>query len=378
MHMYQCVIIAMLSCLTAHIHAANHSEALGLESELPTFHCLGYRWMIKGDDNNNLHIQLRYKKSDATDWRDALPLHRVEPEAMESLQPAKGQVLYAGSILFLEPQTSYDVQLTLHDPDNKEPLVRSLTQTTLSETIEAKTKRLRYLDATADAKQANGSKEHPWCAFDQACKHLQPGDKLIILPGTYVSEAYVKLRGTAEQPIVLSGSNAETCIIKGGKNRSGLELSGSQHAHIENLRITESYWGMRVIAAQDLVIRNCFFDGVGTGIFGDSSKSKRLLILNNHIQGVLPFPYKKDMKTTYTGELRGVDIAGAAHIVAYNTVHGFRDGIDLRGKPPITGVDIHNNDIYDCYDDGIELDFSDQNTRAFYNRITNTHKNKSY
>lgn len=35
------------------------------------------------------------------------------------------------------------------------------------------------------------------------------------------------------------------------------------------------------------------------------------------------------------------------------------------------GIDIHNNEISECSDDGIELDYSESNCRAFSNRITN-------
>ena len=50
-------------------------------------------------------------------------------------------------------------------------------------------------------------------------------------------------------------------------------------------------------------------------------------------------------------------------------MHGGRDRED---KTNIAGtsIDIHNNDISESTDDGIELDFSEHNTRAYLNRIT--------
>ena len=38
---------------------------------------------------------------------------------------------------------------------------------------------------------------------------------------------------------------------------------------------------------------------------------------------------------------------------------------------PLPAIDIHNNDLSELTDDGIELDYSERNTRCFFNRLTN-------
>lgn len=368
-----CLIIVLFAFMMPQARTEDAVSTVSFKAEVPSFHSLGFRWLVEGDANANAAVEVRFRESSTGEWRSALSLHRVEPEAMETIQPPEGQFLFAGSIMFLKAGTSYDVELSLRDPDNKRASIEKHTLQTLDEEqyTNAQARRVYYVQP-ASQKQGNGSKEQPFAGIDQAVKQLQAGDHLLLLPGTYISEAAIRLTGKPGQPIVLRGSGQDAVIIKGGKNRSGLDIGGSQYVQIENLTIADAYWGLRAIACRHLTIKDCFFKEVGTGIFSDSSKARRLIIMNNHIEGVLPFPYnRKTMKTKYTGELRGIDVAGSDHIFAYNTVHGFRDGIDVRGKPPLMNVDMHNNEIYECYDDGMELDNSDQNVRCFYNRISN-------
>ncbi len=367
-------VLGIIALSVSSAFAENATNSIKLISEIPSFHSLGFRWLVSGDANANAKVTVAYKLKKEQDWRSALDLHRVEPEAMEAARPPKGQFLFAGSIMFLEPGQTYEVRLSLIDPDTLVHTILTKTLTTMT-LVDPMIKRVLYVQPQSSDQSAHGAgtKDKPINGLAIACKRAQPGDQLILLPGTYVSEAYLNLKGKVDAPIVISGSDKSKVIIEGGKNNSGFDIGGSKHVQIRNLTITKSLWAIRAIGASHLLVKDCLFDGVGTGVFGDSNKARGVHIINNHIKGVLQFPHSKNADHPWKKrELRGIDIAGSDHIFAYNTVHGFRDGIDVRGKQPIVNVDIHNNEIYDCYDDGMELDFSDHNVRAFYNRITNT------
>jgi hypothetical protein len=64
-------------------------------------------------------------------------------------------------------------------------------------------------------------------------------------------------------------------------------------------------------------------------------------------------------------------MSGRGHVVCYNRVHHFADGIDTYHSKVCAAIDVHNNDISECTDDGSEMDFSERNTRNFNNRYTN-------
>ncbi|PYV13716.1 MAG: hypothetical protein DMG07_13665, partial [Acidobacteria bacterium] len=48
--------------------------------ERPTLICLGFEWRITGDDNRNAAVEVTFRRTGETAWRDALPLLRIGGE----------------------------------------------------------------------------------------------------------------------------------------------------------------------------------------------------------------------------------------------------------------------------------------------------------
>jgi hypothetical protein len=84
--------------------------------EPPTLICLGFEWAISGDDNRNATVEVSYRRAGDSQWRDALPLLRMGGEKIFRA-PYTVPDRFAGSILDLDPDTAYDVRLTMRDPD---------------------------------------------------------------------------------------------------------------------------------------------------------------------------------------------------------------------------------------------------------------------
>src|SRR5262245_23450107 len=87
--------------------------------EPPTLINLGFEWFIEGDDNRNAAVAVSYRKPGQAAWRDALPLLRLRAERIysESRIDLVTPNMFAGSVLDLEPDTSYEVQFVIADPD---------------------------------------------------------------------------------------------------------------------------------------------------------------------------------------------------------------------------------------------------------------------
>ena len=87
--------------------------------EPPTLINLGFEWFIQGDENRNALVEVSFRKQGTTEWRSALPLLRLKGERVytstqfDVISPN----LFAGSILDLEPDTSYEARFTMSDPD---------------------------------------------------------------------------------------------------------------------------------------------------------------------------------------------------------------------------------------------------------------------
>ena len=67
----------------------------------------------------------------------------------------------------------------------------------------------------------------------------------------------------------------------------------------------------------------------------------------------------------------GIRLGGSGHVVCYNRIRGFADAISVHPAYPCAAIDFYGNEISECTDDGIEMDYSDHNTRCFENRLTN-------
>src|SRR5690349_18439879 len=111
--------VVLLVC-AAGARAANGIHAGRFVIEPPTLICLGFEWEITGDDNRNASVEVSYRRPGAADWKQALPLLRMggervfrETEHLDYTVPDR----FAGSILDLDPDTEYEVRLTMKDPD---------------------------------------------------------------------------------------------------------------------------------------------------------------------------------------------------------------------------------------------------------------------
>src|SRR5687767_6154096 len=102
------------------LQAQNSTRPGRFHIEHPTLLNLGFEWAIEGDANRNATVEVRFRKAGTADWRPALPLLRIGGERMYRENYNMSYTVpdgFAGSILSLEPATSYECELTLRDPD---------------------------------------------------------------------------------------------------------------------------------------------------------------------------------------------------------------------------------------------------------------------
>src|SRR5690242_21947562 len=101
--------LALLFCCT--LEAQNATRAGRFHVEHPTLLNLGFDWSIEGDANRNATVEVRFRKTGTDTWRPALPLLRIGGERVYRARENMTYTVppgFAGSILNLEPGTSYD------------------------------------------------------------------------------------------------------------------------------------------------------------------------------------------------------------------------------------------------------------------------------
>jgi hypothetical protein len=73
----------------------------------------------------------------------------------------------------------------------------------------------------------------------------------------------------------------------------------------------------------------------------------------------------------------GIHVEGNGHVVCHNNLTGYGDAMKTE-QVGARALDFYGNEITSAYDNGLELDGSEGNVRAFRNRFTNTYATLSY
>ncbi|MBV9470283.1 MAG: right-handed parallel beta-helix repeat-containing protein, partial [Abitibacteriaceae bacterium] len=137
----------------------------------------------------------------------------------------------------------------------------------------------------------------------------------------------------------------------------------------ENLTMRNADYGLVGHNSARLVLRRCHIYNVEFGLTctnNDKDTVRNFFISDNVIEGPSTWPRTKGIE-----DARGIQVTGEGHVVCYNRIRGFADAIDTFPSQRCASIDFHNNDISEMTDDGIEMDYSERNTRCFLNRFTN-------
>jgi hypothetical protein len=394
----------------------------------PTLRAVGVEWPLDGDANRNATVTLRYRRKGADAWRDGLPLLRIGGEetkylALDFTPPN----MFSGSLFDLEPDTTYEIALKISDPDG--------VSGAPEQRLEARTRAVPR--AAADGRTFHvypqgfqGEKQQPafnglLAAFNMGASHsdwfnaypprVKPGDVIVVHAGLYKDTRYrygsgigtlfdgtyyLTASGTAERPIVIRAAGDGPVVFDGDGNAVLFDVTAASHIYFDGITFRNSDIAIlagrkRIIGSEGLTVRHSRFEDVGVGITTDWSGSKNFYIADNifvgrqipdHLMGWIgrtwqtfadfPVPLKSNA---------AVKVYGSGHVVEYNDVSHFHDGIDhatygnpdagadgriLRERMPVS-IDIVGNDIRDVDDNCIEADGAMGNIRILRNRCFN-------
>lgn len=416
--------VTLLILLASAAAAENATRAGRFYVEHPTLLNLGFEWAIEGDANRNATVDVRFRQAGTDPWRPALPLLRIGGERVYRDRESMTYTVphgFAGSILHLEPGTSYDCEFTLKDPDGVQGTARQRV------TVATRTEPRPYAGGRVlhvYPPDHTGPREEPsFIGLKQAyyglgtgdwtsvrMRKAQPGDTILVHAGLYRSERlnYVdplsapftgswslSLKGTAEEPITIKAAGDGEAIFDGGGNHKLFDVMATQHHIFEGLTFRNTEVALfagdkEVMGAVALTVRNCRFEDVGVGIWTESADSRDFLITDNLFLGredqMRLIGWNRGVRSP--GELFpshqlrsffAVKVYGPGHVIAHNAVAYFHDGICISTYGPpesdperrASSIDIYNNDVHLSNDDFIESDGGAHNIRVFRNRGVN-------
>ncbi len=331
-----------------------------------TYESIGVVWTVSGDVNLDSSMTLEFRETGATEWRAAAPAVRAYPSISVNGSPL-GLDQWGASALFLTPGTSYELRVTITDP-NGGGETRTVTATTRTvATASASGRELHVVPGTGGG---TGALSNPFLGLQSAADAAQPGDTFRVAAGQY-DPFQVMASGTAAQPIAFIAEGS--VVIDGADTDRGVVTIGNYdrdtaHIILDGFVIRDGHWGIDAQNTQDILIRGNTIEDVDFGILnrrGNASEARQT-ICDNSITGRTTWP-----QGGIPSE-RGIDLRGTGNVVCHNTVRYFGDCISVQPSTGDSfGQDIFGNDAAFCVDDGIEIDYNQANARVWRNRVTN-------
>ncbi len=339
--------------VSARVLAQTATTAGAITTPYPTTQGVSIEWAISGDSNTNGAVAVRYRASGASAWKAGMPLVRIPAGSIsDSFGSGNGQWSnkHAGSLFDLDPGQTYDVELTLTDPDGG-----SMTAMT-----SVGTRAIPAASASAPIKPVTPS------TLSSALSSAMPGDVLLLGAGSYPAFT-VSRSGAAGQPIVIRGESVDTVTI-GGR----VTMSDRQYVYLENVTVMGE---VRMNGASNMVVRGCRVRTTASGITFQIGNAvpRNNFIVDNDVTGGATWVDDQLSVDGYDGG-EGIEFTGSGHVICFNHIARFRDDISLMEYDEAyeqTSIDICNNDIEEATDDAIEADSAMGNVRIVRNRIRN-------
>jgi hypothetical protein len=452
-----CLVLAPASLIQAQgppvAPSASSPEAVTpgeLLIEPATLINLGFEWFIQGDGNRNATVQVSFRKAGTSEWTPALPLLRLHGERIyaESRVDVIAPNMFAGSILDLEPDTPYEARFVMSDPDG----VRGTAERVV--TVRTRAEPQPYAGGRVFHVYPHGFKgqktepsfEGLMCAYNYWCAgtdwatsgrpRVRPGDTILVHTGTYKYNRfeytnnanvnrtvpldgtyYLTADGTPDMPIAIKAAGDGEAIFDGDGNFALFDVKAADYTYFEgitfrNAEVAIAAGTQFIAGAKGLTVKKSRFENVGAGIFTNYAGSSQFYIADNTFIGrndpTHLIGWAGEMWTKYNGvegqifppkmaSYVAVKLYGPGHVVAYNYIADFHDGINVEtyGNPdgsfasgpdiidgpkyptreywdrrPVA-IDFYNNYITNSHDNPIEADGSMHNIRIMRNMLIN-------
>jgi len=413
-------------------------------AEPPTLVSLGFEWRITGDDNRNAKVDASYRKSGEATWHAALPLMRVQREEIGAGSGPDGSTaatryplfrytagnMFAGSILNLDPDSEYECRFILSDPDGVSGAAeRTVTLRTRKEPQPAEGGHVYHVYPVG----WTGPRQEPaftglMAAYYMGSAHydyenaypprVQPGDTILVHAGMYVGDRahymngaprpgylalgnvfdgtyYLTQSGTPDKPIAIKGAGDGEVVFDGAGCQNLFNLMGGNYNYFEGITVRNTnvafLLGIKNIAgASGFTLKHSKVYDVGRVVQDDWSGSKNFYIADNtmigrhdpgKMMGWIGAPWNQfpGFPELLISEY-AIKVYGQGHVVAYNYIANWHDGVDVATYGPPDGapndipdrvplaIDFYGNDILNMGDNCFETDGGARNVRVFRNR----------
>lgn len=315
----------------------------------PTIANIAIDWPLAGDADADGVVAVRYRVAGSATWRDAMPLRRV-PAGTNAEAGFSWPNRHAGIVFDLLAATTYEIELSLFDPDGGS-IVRTIQVATRALPTAASPGTTRpVLPATIAGVLATAN----------------PGDIIVLGPGAYAGFRVAR-DGTPTAPITLRGTPG--ALVSGE-----IGLFGRSDVRIESLAVNGR---VRFNGSRRFALVGCTITA-SNAFQGDAvvsyTRAEDAYIADNTISGLTVWA-ESSLGASGNNLGEGIVVNGPGHVVARNRVSGFRDALSLMEGAGVAdeqlSIDFIDNVVSEAADDGVEADFCFHDCRILRNRFTN-------
>jgi hypothetical protein len=369
------ILIVLSTMIPARVALAANGTTIGSVTSISTFVSAGVIVSYTGDDDQDGTAVMQYRAVGSGTWLDTHPMYcdRTDLE-------------WRGSILWLEEDTDYEIQITFTDADGVTGTNPATDTFTTMDSNPPSTGENLFVSTTGNDSTGDGSIGNPWRTIQYGVNQLSAGDILNIRAGTYdeMVTASGSISGTLDNYITIQGYNSENVTIDGESTRASNLIIQGDYIKLSNITFKDSYGDSGVILesasvgviADDITIENPNRQGTAKYGFEISGGSSDVLLQNSLI-------IVNEGPAGLRGSIYGVGLwnAGGRITLRNNYINGvsgvsLRDGIcDGPEDDDTTGNnwDFYNNEIVGAHDDGLQLEGGGINCRVWGNTITNSY-----
>lgn len=322
---------------------------------IPTFHCVGLYWSPVGGAADK-EVAVRFRRKGDQAWNEGLPMrYNPIPGTDEDLAD------YRGSIVHLEPGTTYEIELVLAGAEQR----TLLSATTWSEEFPVG-RTIHISDRNTPLAISESGEPHAWRVYDGRGATIDVRhqyDSCITIDASYVI-----VRG-----FVLKGAGATDNLRRSAIG--AIRIDGGHDIVIEDCDVSD--WGRRDPETG-------FGFNMDSAILSRSEALKRLVVqrCKLHHPTYDGSTWYEPVYPTHTKGPQGISLFDTAgnHVIRYNECysdleHMYNDGIGGGSNGSFRGSPGHDSDIYGnvvshCWDDGLEVEGGNRNVRVWENYIT--------
>jgi hypothetical protein len=212
--------------------------------------------------------------------------------------------------------------------------------------------------------------------------HISNNEGLDVIHAGPWHEAFgsidIRVAGEKDKPIVIQTAGDGDVKIEGGDLYATFDTTQADHVWIKDIQVRNTecvvLTGLYPFlqAPDGLIVTGMKAEDVRMGVYGDESTGQGWYICDNTFIGRAV----GNMSMNQHISPFGINVGGQGHVVSYNDVQWFQDGIDLcwwdrstsyQKNDFTASVDVSNNYVFGCGDNSVEADGSYFNGRFIRN-----------